>query len=163
VRFGGFRLAIARADEAVEAAGTPEPARKGPLGRLADAIRGSACGRCVARAWHWLCNDFWFWRIFPWMFVLCAFTMCNLFILFFSLAKYAHDRELFVGWLESFGISLSLGWLLFDPAVIIARNNLAFTKKILKTRKYQVLEKYVLIPFGAAFAHGMGILRKMLC
>ena len=53
------------------------------------------------------------------------------------------------GWFQSLAISFAIGWLVFDPIVIIVRSNIKFTKKIMKTRRYQVIEKFVVMPVGA--------------
>ena len=44
----------------------------------------------------------------------------------------------------------------------IVRCNMAFTKKILKTRKYQVLEKFVVIPFIGVVRGAAKALSKMV-
>ena len=49
-------------------------------------------------------------------------------------------------------MAFALNWFIFDPLVIILRCNVKFTRRLLKTRKYQVLEKFIVIPF-------VGILR----
>ena len=60
------------------------------------------------------------------------------------------------------GIAFALGWLIFDPIVIIFRSNVSFTKRILKTRRYQVVEKFVVVPAaGLAKAIGSAGLRLL--
>ena len=85
---------------------------------------------------------------------------------------YAHDTQLLFGWLQSLAIAFAIGWLVFDPFVILVRNdlrrhpsatnrllishesainqsrhesainqvrnNLSCTKRVIKTREYQV-------------------------
>ena len=78
-----------------------------------------------------------------------AALTCNIFILFVALQNYAGSTDvLFIGWMQSLAISFALGWCLMDPLVIVIRSNIKFTKKIMKTRKYQIIEKFVVMPIG---------------
>jgi hypothetical protein len=87
-------------------------------------------------------------------------------VLAYSLAAFCHLQTLFVTmrvfaefedpiamgvvWLQAIGISLAIGWLLQDPVIIFVRNNLSCTKAIIRSKKYQVIEKYVVQPFRLA-------------
>ena len=83
-------------------------------------------------------NSFWFWGIFPWTVTVASFAVCNVLVLLYALKYYAHDTELLFGWLQSLAIAFAIGWLVFDPFIILVRNNLSCTKHVIKTRQYQV-------------------------
>ena len=59
------------------------------------------------------------------------------------------------------GVAFALNWFIFDPLVIIIRCNMAFTRKMLKTKKYQVIEKFVVIPFVGMLRGGAKAVSKM--
>ena len=66
-------------------------------------------------------------------------------------------------WLETFGISLAFTFLVADIVVIIVRNNLSCTKAILATRRYQIIEKFVVAPAVGIYKMFEGMLCKLLC
>lgn len=80
-----------------------------------------------------------FWCIFPWVVSGFLILVANFFTLLYALRYFAFSDPLMFAWLETVGISLALGFGVFDVIVIIVRNNLNCTKVILQTRKYQVL------------------------
>merc|ERR1712217_803236 len=94
--------------------------------------------------------------------VLVVFALCNLFTLNIALQKYANSADLLLGWIHSFALSLAIGWLILDPTVIIVRNNVNFTKKILKTWKYQVIEKWVIVPLGIIGGYAVSGVKRIL-
>lgn len=65
-------------------------------------------------------------------------------------AEFEDPIAMGVVWLQAIGISLAIGWLLQDPVIIFVRNNLSCTKAIIRSKKYQVIEKYVVQPFRLA-------------
>ena len=66
-------------------------------------------------------------------------------------------------WLETFGISLAFTFLVADIIVIVVRNNLSCTKAILATRRYQVIEKFVVAPTVGIYKMFEGMLCRLLC
>eukprot|EP00966_Prymnesium_polylepis_P141726 3272679-Prymnesium_polylepis.1 len=51
-------------------------------------------------------------------------------------------------WLYSVVTSLAQGWFVFDPTVIVVRNNLSCTKTRIRTARYQTIEKFVVGPLS---------------
>jgi len=66
--------------------------------------------------------------------------------LIYQMKFFAFNNDLFRMWLEGVATSLGLSWFVSLPTIIIFRNNVKFTKKIMKTKRYQIFEKYVGIP-----------------
>lgn len=52
---------------------------------------------------------------------------------------------------QTYFVALAVGWVVFDVSVILIRNNNRWTSKILATKRYQIIEKFVLAPFTVAF------------
>ena len=73
------------------------------------------------------------------------------------------STELTTIWLETFGISLAFTFVVADVIVIVVRNNLSCTKAILATRRYQVIEKFVVAPTVGVYKVLEGMLCKLLC
>ena len=71
--------------------------------------------------------------------------------LYTTMSIFKDDTIYVVMWVESLGISLVQGWFFQDPFVIIVRNNIQFTKKRIRSHRYQVIEKFVLAPCGACW------------
>jgi hypothetical protein len=143
-RSGSRSSASARkqSDEEVggEVVPPPEPPPKLPR------RRGPRCCGC----WKQMCASVLFWRLFPWMFAYSIAAVCHLQTLFVATRIFAEFEDpvaVATVWLQSIVVSLFIGWLVADPTVIITRNNLKFTKTIIRSKKYQVIEKYVTIPF----------------
>jgi hypothetical protein len=73
------------------------------------------------------------------------------------------STELTTIWLETFGISLAFTFVVVDVIVIVVRNNLSYTKAILATRRYQLIEKFVVAPAVGIYRMLEGMLCKLLC
>ena len=73
------------------------------------------------------------------------------------------STELTTIWLETFGISLAFTFVVVDVIVIVVRNNLSCTKAILATRRYQLIEKFVVAPAVGIYRMLEGMLCKLLC
>ena len=109
-----------------------------------------------------ICNSFLFWRFFPWVLTYSLISFCHLQVLFVTLrifSEFEDPTAIGVAWLEALGTSLVIGWFIQDPIVIIVRNNMKFTKKIIRSKKYQVIEKFVVQPFRLALNYGINILK----
>ena len=102
------------------------------------------------RCWSAMCRSVLFWRIFPWCFVAILVTICHLQVLFVAtriFSEYPNPVEIGNVWVQAIFLSFAIGWFIQDPIVIGVRNNLKSTKKIIRSRKYQVIEKFVVAPF----------------
>ena len=75
----------------------------------------------------------------------------NFYTLLYSLRYFAFNVTLFNAWIETLGIALIVGFGFVDIVVIITRNNIAWTKRLMPTRKYQVIEKFVVAPTAGVF------------
>ena len=88
------------------------------------------------------------------MVALSMLLVANFFCLLYALRYFAFSDTLMWAWVETFGISLAIGFAVVDVLVIVVRNNINFTAKILQTRRYQVIEKLIVGPivqFGKMF------------
>ena len=125
------------------------------------------------KLWHWLdigCHKipgFWmigrawrayikmwttsvaFWRVFPWVVACTVIFICNFFTLYWLLDIFANDPANIVNWMHTLLIAFLQGWLVQDMLVIIIRNNIKFTKVMVRTLKYQVIEKFIVGPARA--------------
>jgi len=111
--------------------------------------------RCASacRCYRAFCQSVCFWRTFPWVLAYSLAAFCHLQTLFVTMRVFAEFEDpiaMGVVWLQAIGISLAIGWLLQDPVIIFVRNNLSCTKAIIRSKKYQVIEKYVVQPFRLA-------------
>ena len=107
----------------------------------------------VKRCYSALCKSVIFWRAFPWTFCLLLIVVCHFQTLFVTMrifAQFPNANDIGLTWLQAILISLATGWFLQDPLVIITRNNMSCTKKIIRNKKYQVIEKFIVIPFSIA-------------
>ena len=52
-------------------------------------------------------------------------------------------------WAQAVAQGLLQGWIVFDPLVIIVRNNIKITKKSIRSKRYQMIEKAVMAPVSA--------------
>eukprot|EP00966_Prymnesium_polylepis_P191857 4445849-Prymnesium_polylepis.1 len=98
------------------------------------------------------CTSELFWRIYPWIASISGLCVMWFFTFIYMLKYFAQDNDLMVLYLETVCISIGLGWFITTPMVIITRNNMKFTKKIMKSRKYQVIEKFVVVPLARTVA-----------
>mgnify|MGYP006095892241 CR=1 FL=1 len=107
----------------------------------------------VFRCWSAMCKSQLFWRIFPWAFSFSIAIFCHLQTLFVTMrifAEFEDPNAIGLVWLQSLGTSLVIGWCFQDPIIIVIRNNMNCTKTIIRSKKYQVLEKFVVQPFRLA-------------
>ena len=65
-------------------------------------------------------------------------------------------------WVQAIFISFAIGWFVADPLVILTRNSLSYTKTIIRSKKYQVLEKWVTTPFRVALAKTVDAVLRLL-
>ena len=123
---------------------------------VADKVTEVAAKRApgpLRRCWGAICGSVLFWRLFPWTFCFALSGFCHLQTLFVTMRIFAEFEDpvaIGLTWVQSLGISMGIGWFLQDPVIIIVRNNLSFTKTIIRSKKYQVLEKFVVSPFRLA-------------
>jgi hypothetical protein len=107
-------------------------------------------GLVLCRGYSAMCRSVLFWRIFPWTFTAVIVTVCHVQTLFVATRIFAMAEDpVAVGqvWVTSILIAFTIGWLVQDPIVILVRNHLSCTKTIIRSKKYQVIEKFVVIPF----------------
>ena len=90
-----------------------------------------------------------FWRVFPWVVACTVISICNFFTLYWLLDIFANDPANIVNWMHTLLIAFLQGWLVQDMLVIIIRNNIKFTKVMVRTLKYQVIEKFIVGPARA--------------
>jgi anti-sigma-K factor RskA len=94
-----------------------------------------------------------FWRVFPWLVALAIIAVADVYTLMFGAAVFDECPEAIAtismpprGWAWTVLLSLLQSWLVFDPLVILIRNNLRCTRTRVRTHKYQVAEKGALGP-----------------
>ena len=58
-------------------------------------------------------------------------------------------------WIQSVCLSLAWAWAVQDPLVILVRNNLKCTKNIVRSKRYQIVEKFVVAPVRDTVAHAL--------
>ena len=117
------------------------------------------CSVCLrrCRCWCWMppCLRWWlqvwassvlFWRIFPWALTVSALACCSLYTVYSAQSIFKDDTVYIWAYFEALAISLAQGWFVQDVFVIAVRNNIKFTKKRIRTHRYQVVEKFVLAP-----------------
>lgn len=90
-------------------------------------------------------------------------SLSNFIILLYALRYFAFNETLFYGWLECLGWSFLLGFGVIDIIVIVFRNNMDWTRRILKTRQYQVIEKFAVSPVRSLISFLHHVLLKVLC
>ena len=109
--------------------------------------RAALCRACSA-----MCRSVVFWRIFPWTCALALIVLCHIQVLFVAtriFSEYPNPAEIGAVWVQAIFLSFAIGWFIQDPIVITIRNNLNVTRTIIRSHKYQVLEKWVIVPFRA--------------
>jgi len=105
--------------------------------------------------WYFtMIESYMFWSIFPWVISALLLVIANFFTLLYALRYFAFSIELMTAWLQTVGISLAIGFCFIDIVVIIVRNNINCTKVILTTRRYQVIEKFVVAPLAGLYKMG---------
>lgn len=114
-----------------------------PLGRRAR--------NCLRRHWltRWyfkLCGSVRCWRIYPWVFAFSILFFANFFTLIFSVKYIAFDKAIMTSFLTMYALGLALQFFCLDVILITVRNNMGWTRRILATKRYQVLEKIVIGP-----------------
>lgn len=65
--------------------------------------------------------------------------------------------------MQAIFLSFAIGWLIQDPTIIIIRNSLKSTKSIIRTKKYQILEKFVVAPFRTVSFRAFDMFIKQCC
>ena len=130
---------------------------------LAKQTTGHAPGP-MRRCWSGMCKSVLFWRTFPWVFTFTLSAFCHVQTLFVTMrifAEFEDPNAMGRVWLQTIGVSLIVGWTLQDPLIIIVRNNLTCTKTIIRSKKYQIIEKFILQPFKAAMSQAINTLVRM--
>jgi len=102
--------------------------------------------RAIRSCYDSMCASVLFWRIWPWAVSYGGLACVMVLTLIYQMKFFAFNNDLFRMWLEGVATSLGLSWFVSLPTIIIFRNNVKFTKKIMKTKRYQIFEKYVGIP-----------------
>ena len=72
--------------------------------------------------------------------------VANFFCLWIALKVFDVQPHLALEWFQSCSISMGVAWLVQDPLVILARNNLRCTAGAIRSSKYQTIEKLVVVP-----------------
>ena len=130
---------------------------------LAKQTPGHAPGP-MRRCWSGMCKSVLFWRTFPWVFTFTLSAFCHVQTLFVTMrifAEFEDPNAMGRVWLQTIGVSLIVVWTLQDPLIIIVRNNLTCTKTIIRSKKYQIIEKFILQPFKAAMSQAINTLVRM--
>lgn len=124
--------------------------------KVAESVSTQAVKRApgpVVKCYLDTCRSVLFWRIFPWAFSYLIAFLCHAQTLFVTMrifAEFEDPNAVGLVWLQAIGISLVIGWFLQDPIIILVRNNMNCTKTIIRSKKYQVIEKFVVQPFRLA-------------
>ena len=130
---------------------------------VADKVAKHAPGplrRCCSE----LCGSVLFWRTFPWAMAYTLATFCHVQTLFVTMRIFAEFEDpIAMGWvwIQAIGVSMGVGWFVQDPIIIMVRNNLNCTKAIIRSKKYQVLEKFVVAPFRLAVNQGINCIMNL--
>jgi len=102
--------------------------------------------KSIRRVYRDVCASKLFWRFMPWVVSISGLAFMTFCAFIYMMKYFAFDNRLFQMWMQTVGTSLCLAWFVVLPMAIIARNNMQWSKKIMKSRKYQILEKFLLIP-----------------
>ena len=103
-------------------------------------------------SWYFkMCDSPTFWRICPWVFVIIVNGTANFFCLLYCVKYFAFNETVMMGWLYQFLTAFVFGLLIVHTLVVIVKNNMAWTRKIMKTKRYQMIEKLVVTPLLPVF------------
>jgi len=114
-------------------------------------------GRICSKIYFVLCKSKGFWNILPWVVALTLLFSSSFYTVWVLLVIFDTSElpdsietpsELMWQWLYSVVTSLAQGWFVFDPTVIVVRNNLSCTKTRIRTARYQTIEKFVVGPLS---------------
>ena len=118
----------------------------------------------VRRGCSKLCGSVRFWRIFPWALAYSLAAFCHIQTLFVTMRIFAEFEDpvaMGMVWIQAIGMSMVVGWFVQDPIIILVRNNLSCTKAIIRSKKYQVMEKFVVAPFRLAVNQGLNCIMNL--
>ena len=93
-----------------------------------------------------MCDSPVFWRWFPWMFVIFVNGNGFFFCLLYCNKYFAFNEEVMLAWLQNVATANAIGLFGMHTFIVIAKNNMSWTKKIMKTKRYQIIEKFVVTP-----------------
>lgn len=123
-----------------------------PLGRRAkNCLKKHPLTRWYFRT----CDSVVFWRIYPWVFAGIILFFANFFTLIFSVKYIAFDDAMMLSFLTTYAMALTLQFCCLDVMLIVVRNNVSWMRKRLATKRYQVIEKFVIAPI-------YGIVNKLI-
>jgi len=104
--------------------------------------------KSIRSAYRRLCSSVLFWWIWPWVASQGLLALMTFLAFIYMMKFFAFNNDLMRMWMQTVFTSVGLTWFVTLPAVIIVRNNLKFTKKVMKSKEYQVIEKFVFVPLG---------------
>jgi hypothetical protein len=153
----GIRAAKGADGQSDDSNGTTEQKEKRRRRRERICCCCCCCPPGVVRCWRWW-GGIWsgkggdasvrFWGVFPWVISVSMLMLFSFFSLYTAMSVFRDDTIYVVMWCEALGFSLMQGWLVQDVIVIVVRNNLACTKKRIRSHRYQILEKFVVAPLS---------------
>ena len=100
----------------------------------------------LTRWYFQMCESPIFWKYTPWVFVIFVNGLANFFCLLYCCKYFAFNEVIMMAWLYQFLAALTLGLLVIHTLIVIAKNNMAWSRKIMKTKRYQILEKFFITP-----------------
>lgn len=106
--------------------------------------------RSIRRCWRSLWSSRRWWVYYPWVVSISGLIITWLFTFIYMMKYFAQDNQLMQMFLRTVFTSIGLAMFVTLPMIIIVRNNVKATKKIMKTKRFQVIEKFVLVPLGRA-------------
>jgi len=117
---------------------------------------------CVRRHYRAMCRSLLFWRVFPWVVSQTMILLMIFFTLIYMYRYFGYNQEATSQWLQTVAISLAISWVIALPLVIIVRNNMTFTSRILKSKRYQIIEKLVFVPLMNALGRSYTFVMSFL-
>ena len=88
-------------------------------------------------------------RYFPWCVIGFLFFIFNMGVIMMGALVFQDCPDVIITWGQTVLQGLLQSWVFFDPMVIIARNNMKNTKKRIRSKRYQMMEKAIMSPITA--------------
>merc|ERR1712072_43345 len=120
----------------------PQLKKKKPLGLI---------GKCV----KWFFNSVPIWTYGPWVIIGLITFITNMGVIMMGALVFQDCPDVIITWGQTVCQGLLQSWMVFDPMVIIFRNNFKKSKKIIRSKRYQLMEKAIMSPV-TAFLKFMG-------
>lgn len=95
------------------------------------------------------------WKNGPWYVIGFVFFICNMGVIMAGALVFQDCPDVVKTWAQTVAQGLVQSWIVFDPMVIIFRNNMKNTKKRIRSKRYQMMEKAIMSPI-TAFLKFMG-------